>query len=364
MDSTNPPRTMKRPLLGRCPTLPYRRGQLSFITTLGLLSGLLLATVGYALLTGAAHIPPSRVWAALSSWHGNPLERDPVSGLITMIRLPRILLALLVGAVLATSGAAMQGLFRNPLADPGLIGVSSGAALGAVTVIVLGSSIPLASGPWALPIAASTGGLIATGVVYQLGRSAGHTDVATLLLAGIAINAIAGAGIGLLTYLSNDNALRDLTFWLMGSLSGASWPQLAIVAPVCLLCCGALCFLGGPLNAFLLGEDVAHHLGYPVDRLKLLTILLCAIAVGAAVSVSGIIGFIGLVIPHLLRLTTSANHRLLLPASALLGAIVLLTADTLARTMVSPAELPIGILTTLLGGPFFLYLLLRRKWKP
>ncbi|MDN5873395.1 MAG: iron ABC transporter permease, partial [Sinobacteraceae bacterium] len=179
--------------------------------------------------------------------------------------------------------------------------------------------------------------------------------------AGIAINAIAGAATGLLTYLADDQQLRSLTFWLMGGLGGANWAMLGLVMPVLLLCTASLCALGRPLNAFLLGEDVALHLGYSVERLKALAVLLCAVAVGAAVSVSGIIGFVGLVVPHLLRLTIGSDHRLLLPASALLGGAGLLAADTVARTVISPAELPIGILTALLGGPFFLYLLMHRR---
>src|SRR5699024_4884524 len=244
------------------------------------------------------------------------------------------------------------------------IGVSSGAALGAVLVIVLGTWLPLPAGPMALPIAASMGGLAATVVVYRLGRSGGHTDVATLLLAGIAVNAIAGAGTGLVTYFADDAELRTLTFWLMGSLGGIGWPQFMVAVPFMLVCSVAVCLLGRPLNAFLMGEDVAHHLGYPVERIKALAVLLCAVAVGAAVAVTGVIGFVGLVVPHVLRLAIGADHRLLLPASALLGGAGLVAADTAARTLVSPAELPIGILTTLLGGPFFLFLLLRQRRVP
>lgn len=326
-----------------------------------LLAGLLTGAVVAALLTGAVRLSLIQVLTALLHIFSDPSDQDPALTLVTTIRLPRLLLAILVGAALASSGAAMQGLFRNPLADPGLIGVSSGAALGAVLVIVIGQYLPMADNIATLPMAASLGGLIATAIVYRLGRSAGQTDIAMLLLAGIAINAIAGAGTGLLTYLADDQELRNLTFWLMGSLGNANWLQLGVVAPLMLLCTAGLCLLGRPLNAFLLGEDVAQHLGYPVERLKALAILLCAVTVGAAVSVSGVIGFVGLVVPHLLRLSVGANHRLLLPASALLGASGLLIADSIARTVVSPSELPIGILTTLLGGPFFLFLLLRQR---
>ena len=331
---------------------------------LAALAALVGASAVLGLTSGAVTLSTQQILAALWALITGQDNIAPQLAVITMIRLPRLLLAILVGAVLAVSGAAMQGLFRNPLADPGLIGVSSGAALAAVLVIVLGNWLPLPSGPMTLPLAAAAGGLLATIVVYRLGRSSDGTDVATLLLAGIAINAIAGAATGLLTYFANDTELRTLTFWLMGSLAGIGWSQFVLAGPFMLLCAVALCALGRPLNAFLLGEDVAHHLGYPVERVKALTVLLCAVAVGAAVSLAGIIGFVGLVVPHLLRLVIGADHRLLLPASALLGAAGLVLADTAARTIVSPAELPIGILTTLLGGPFFLFLLLRRRRQP
>ncbi|TAM09886.1 MAG: iron ABC transporter permease [Nevskiaceae bacterium] len=326
---------------------------------LGGLAALAASVAIIALCTGAAQLSPTQVWTALVPAHDTGTGPNPA--IVTVIRLPRLLLALLVGAVLAVSGAAMQGLFRNPLADPGLIGVSAGAALGAVCVIVLGSHLPWLAGALSIPLAAALGGLAATLIVYRLGRGLAGTDVATLLLAGIAINAIAGAGTGLLTYFADDRELRSLTFWLMGSLGGASWSQLAVVAPFLLLALVGLCTLGRPLNAFLLGEDVASHLGYPVERIKILTIVLCAVGVGAAVAVTGAIGFVGLVVPHLLRLSVGANHRLLLPASALLGAAGLTLADTASRTVVAPAELPIGILTALFGGPFFIYLLTRRR---
>lgn len=329
-----------------------------------MLTLLVCASVVLGLTSGAVTLSTQQILVALWTLVTGQDSSDPQLAVITIIRLPRLLLAILVGAVLAVSGAAMQGLFRNPLADPGLIGVSSGAALGAVLVIVLGNWLPLPGGPLVLPVAAAAGGLLATIVVYRLGHSRDGTDVATLLLAGIAINAIAGAATGLLTYFADDTELRTLTFWLMGSLAGIGWSQFALAGPFMLLCGGALCALGRPLNAFLLGEDVAHHLGYPVERIKALTVLLCAVAVGAAVSLAGIIGFVGLVVPHLLRLVIGADHRVLLPASALLGAAGLVLADTAARTLISPAELPIGILTTLLGGPFFLFLLLRRRRQP
>lgn len=345
---------------GLCNDAPRRLAPTVVLGGLGLL---LVVSIFAGLFSGAVDLTPAQIGTALAALMTGANTGDPMLAVVTVIRLPRLLLAVLVGGVLAVSGAAMQGLFRNPLADPGLIGVSSGAGLGAVSVIVLGSWLPFLSGPLALPVAAALGGLVATIVVYRLGQNGGATDVATLLLAGIAINAIAGAGTGLLTYFSNDSELRSLTFWLMGSVAGSGWQHVLLAAPFMLVCGAALCALGRPLNAFLLGEDVAHHLGYPVERIKAVTVLLCGVAVGAAVSMTGVIGFVGLVVPHVLRLIIGADHRLLLPASALLGGTGLVIADTAARTLVSPAELPIGILTTLLGGPFFLFLLLQQRYR-
>jgi iron complex transport system permease protein len=259
----------------------------------------------------------------------------------------------------------MQGLFRNPLADPSLIGVSSGAALAAVVTIVLGPVLmggwADALGPFLLPAAAFAGGVGATVLVYRLGTRNGQTSVATMLLAGIAINALAGAGTGLMTFIADDDQLRDLTFWTLGSLGGATWTQLAVVGPCLLGGMVAAPLLARPLNALLLGEGEAFHLGIDTERTKKQVVTLAALVVGAAVAVSGVIGFIGLVVPHLLRLAVGPDHRVLIPGSALLGGALLLGADVLARTIVAPAELPIGIVTALVGAPFFLWLLLRDR---
>lgn len=282
------------------------------------------------------------------------------------IRLPRACLAILVGAALAIAGAALQGLFRNPLADPGLIGVSTGAALAAAVVIVLGGNLPvlgLSPDPLAylLPLSAFAGGLATTWLVYHIASRDGRTEVATMLLAGIALNALAGAAIGLLIFVSDDQALRDLNFWLLGSLGGVTWDRLLLAAPLMLLPTLALPVLARPLNGLLLGEVEALHLGFNIERVKRFVVLLAALAVGASVALTGVIGFVGLVVPHLLRLTLGPDHRLLLPACILLGGTLLLLADLLARTLVLPAELPIGILTSCVGGPFFLWLLMRRR---
>lgn len=280
------------------------------------------------------------------------------------IRLPRTLIAMYVGASLAVAGAMMQGLFRNPLADPGLIGVSSGAALAAVSVIAFGHAyVPGVAGvlgAHALPLAAFIGGIAATGllVVTTSGRQAVST--AGLLLAGIALSALAQALMGLVAYLSDDRALRDLTLWTLGSLAGASWSKVVAALPLAVLLAILLPRLVRDLNGFLLGEAEAYHLGIDVRRAKLLIVLATAAAVGAAVAVAGIVGFIGIVTPHIVRLLTGPDHRVLLPASAMLGATIVLAADMLARVIVAPAELPLGIVTALVGAPFFLHLVLRR----
>ena len=346
---------------------PARRGRRRRWALCGLallLAGTAIASVG----VGAVTITPRQVLAILADRVGIALPwgfEARQAMVLWGIRLPRVLLGIFVGAGLAVSGAAMQGLFRNPLADPGLIGVSSGAALAAVVVIVLGGTLAgglsAALGSYLLPAAAFAGGALATVVVYRLATAGGRTSVATMLLAGIAINAVAGAGTGLMIFVADDDQLRDLMFWTLGSLGGSTWQSLAVVAPCILMCVGAAPFLARPLNAMLLGEAEAGHLGVETQHVKRLVIGGSALAVGAAVAVSGIIGFVGLVVPHLLRLSIGPDHRTLLPGSALLGGALLLGADLLARTVVAPAELPIGIVTALVGGPFFLWLLLRRR---
>jgi len=332
------------------------------------LVALLVGAIAAGLAVGAVAISPGQVMAILGAEVGLSLPwpyEHRQALVLTGIRLPRVLLGVGVGGGLAVSGAVMQGLFRNPLADPSLIGVSSGAALAAVVTIVLGSTL---FGAWAdalgavlLPSAAFAGGVVATVIVYRLGTQNGQTSVATMLLAGIAINALAGAGTGLMTFIADDDQLRDLTFWTLGSLGGVTWTQLAVVGPCLLGGMLAAPFLARPLNVLLLGEGEAYHLGINIERMKKLVVTLAALVVGAAVAVSGVIGFIGLVVPHLLRLAVGPDHRILIPGSALLGGALLLGADVLARTIVAPAELPIGIVTALVGAPFFLWLLLRGR---
>lgn len=354
------------------------------------LGGLLLIFFCLSVGWGAVAISPPQILAVLTKtlgfgWPGGEdLSESSVwsfgrreETVLLAIRLPRAVLAILVGAALAVSGAALQGLFRNPLADPGLIGVSTGAALAAAAAIVLGGGLAatLASGFglsqdvmsgsslafMALPVAAFLGGLISTFLVYRIANRAGQTDVATLLLAGVAMNAISGAGVGLLIFLSNDQQLRDLNFWLLGSLGGVTWAKVLVVAPFIAVATCALLLFARHLNALLLGEREASHLGFRVERTKKAIVLFVALATGASVSITGVIGFVGLVVPHLVRLSIGADHKLLMPASLLLGASLMLSADLAARSVALPAELPIGILTSCVGGPFFLWLLLRAR---
>ncbi|WP_178119636.1 iron ABC transporter permease [Pseudomonas sp. SCB32] len=332
-----------------------------------LLGFLLLLVVWLSLALGPVSLPLGDTLRALARLVGLPASADGLGQaelIVGQIRLPRTLLGIATGGVLALAGVAMQGLFRNPLADPGLIGVSSGAALGAAIAIVFGASIgglPEAFAPYLLSACAFAGGLLVTALVHRLGRHNGQTSVSTMLLAGIALTALAGALIGLFTYLADDATLRTLTFWNLGSLNGASYPRLW---PLLLITLLVACWLPrrvDALNALLLGESEARHLGFDVERLKIELILCTALGVGAAVAAAGMIGFIGLVVPHLLRLIVGPDHRVLLPASMFGGAILLLLADLVARLALAPAELPIGIVTALIGAPFFLYLLIRGR---
>ena len=286
---------------------------------------------------------------------------------LMQLRLPRILLAMVTGLTLAVSGAVMQGLFRNPLADPGLMGISAGCAFGAALFAVLGGGWLAAAGSagsiWALPLAAFVGGLVSTWLVFTLGRTGERTDVATMLLAGIAINVIATAGTSALKYVADDQALRGVVLWLMGNLGSTPWEQLRWVLPVQLATVACMMLYAPVLNALLLGEAEAQHLGFRVERSKRILILLVALAVGLSVSLAGVIGFVGLVVPHLIRRLVGADHRVLLPASAMLGAILVLVADWLSRMLLAPTEIPVGILMALTGGPFFIWLLLTTRYR-
>jgi iron complex transport system permease protein len=327
------------------------------------LSALLFAAALLSLTRGALNVPTLAGLLALGDWlfgvQWSSLQAFE-RAVILELRLPRTLLAILVGATLAQCGAVAQGLFRNPLADPGIIGVSAGAALGAVLAIFL---LPAGAGWWALPLAAFAGGFVTTLLVYSLARSPLGTSVLVLLLAGVAVSALAGSVIGLVSYLSDDERLRDVTLWQLGSLARAGDARLGLVAVVFVALALRFQYRARALNALLLGESEARHLGIPVERLKLELVVLVALGVGVAVAASGMIGFVGLIVPHAIRMLCGPDHRLLLPLSALGGAVLLLAADASARLVLMPAELPVGIVTGLLGAPFFVFLLLRLRGK-
>ncbi|MCR9257229.1 MAG: iron ABC transporter permease [Alphaproteobacteria bacterium] len=329
---------------------------------------LLIATTGFAVAFAATVLAAIAIGAVPITLTGLLAgEANIEQAVFWDIRLPRVIMGILVGAALAVAGASLQGLFRNPLADPGLIGVSSGAALFAAIAIVLGAG-PLFGlfslfGAFAIAMAAFTGGLLVTLLVYALATRNGTTMVSTMLLAGIAVNAVTNAGIGLLIFVGDDQQLRDLNFWLLGSLGGLTWQAMAPVAPLILLSSALLILFAPALNALLLGEADAYHLGFPVQRVKRMVVVLTALTVGGGVALTGIIGFVGLVVPHLVRLMVGPDHRALLPLSMVLGATLLVGADLVSRLIVLPAEMPIGIITSAIGAPFFLWLLATRHGK-
>ena len=315
-----------------------------------ILSALLASTVG------SLDIPLDAIF--FGSW------TDPMQRIIWLeIRLPRIILSGFVGASLGVSGAALQGLFRNPLADPGLIGVSAGAALGAAVVIVLLSDVAIGStlNVFLLPLAGLMGAATVIFLLYVFTKGFRYQGITYLLLVGIAVNAIAGVAIGVLTYISTDSELRSLTFWTMGSFGGVTWPLLLPAMILMIMAFVLLSPVPRNLDLLQLGEIEARRLGVDVQKVKYRIIFTTAAAVGSSVAISGMIGFVGLVVPHLVRLIGGVNHTYLLPASAALGACIMIIADVLARLVIAPAELPIGLVTSAIGSPFFLWLIFRMK---
>lgn len=281
------------------------------------------------------------------------------------LRLPRIVMSILVGSALAVSGTCLQGMFKNPLASPDLIGITSGAMLFAAISIVLGSHlkpyIPEVFHFSMLSISAFLGALLTMTIVYRISTSNGKTNVIVMLLSGVAITAIGFATTGFLIYISKEEQLRDLTFWNLGSLGGATWTKNAILAVIILIAFSFLITKGKALNAMMLGERDAQHLGVPVEKIKKRIVVLTALLVGTCVAFTGNIGFIGLIVPYILRLLFKSNYHIILPMSAIFGSILLLTADTISRTIVPPSEIPIGILTAFMGAPIFIAILIRNK---
>jgi iron complex transport system permease protein len=322
------------------------------------LAALVVLLIGVSVSVGALNISLSTIMAAVLSSAESPNLPVHVSTVIFDLRLPRAILAVLVGATLAICGAVMQGMFRNPLADPGIIGVSSGAAVGAIIAIVF---FPNAEELGLVPIFAFIAGLATTLIVYRVARHAAGTSVTLLLLSGIAIAALASAIIGFASYFAADTALRSLSLWQMGSLAGADAQSITLMTIGLIIILARFMSHARALDALSLGESEARYLGIKVERLKLELIVLCAMGVGLAVSVSGIIGFIGLVVPHMVRMLSGPSHRSLLPLSALTGAALMLISDVQARIWLSPAELPVGLVTALVGAPFFVFLIIKQR---
>ncbi|HYI61243.1 MAG TPA: iron ABC transporter permease [Acidimicrobiales bacterium] len=332
----------------------------SGLLLVALAAGLVVLTVA-AGASGAFRIPPSEVLGSILhriglGWGSTPdaLGED----VLWQIRFPRVALTVLVGGSLGCAGALMQGTFSNPLAEPGIVGVSSGAALGAVLVIVTGLA-PF--GTWSITGAAFVGGLATVFAVYAASRADGRTEVITMVLTGIALNALTGAVLGLLTYYSDDAQLRSITFWTLGSMAQATWTKVAVVAPLALVGIGVAPLFARRLDLLALGDGPARHLGVDVERTRRVVLLLVAVLTASAVAISGQVLFVGLVIPHLVRMVAGPGHRLLIPGSALAGATILVGADLAARTMASPAEVPLGVLTALVGSPFFFWQLRRMR---
>ncbi|MBX2841579.1 MAG: iron ABC transporter permease [Flammeovirgaceae bacterium] len=337
----------------------------AFIWLIGLLAGLFIISLGI----GALEITPIeiiKIFANQLGIYDSPSNKT-MELVIFNIRLPRLLFTLLIGATLGLSGATLQGLFKNPLVEPGIIGISSGSALGAILVIMILEKIfPQIvefARQWFIPVFAFLGGILATIMALKISMFEGKTKVTYLILAGVAMTSLASAIIGISIFYADDAQLRTFTFWTLGDLSVATWDKLGILFPVTCLSGIVLILLAKPLNAIALGEAEAYHSGVAVEKVKFVAIAFSALSVSTAVAFSGIIGFVGLVVPHIIRISIKSDNTVVLPASAIGGACLLIFADIFARILVAPAELPIGVVTALIGTPFFIYLLITAKKK-
>ena len=341
-----------------------RRVSLNLVYGITALS--LLASAFFSLLLGPVSLPVAEILALIFPFTDNSLVVEQTRLIVEQIRLPRMLLSLLVGAILGLCGAAMQGLFRNPLADPSLIGITAGAVLGASLVIVLLNGMAVSVLAWRVSLVslgAFVGGLVVSALVYSLAygqsnRNAGAPiSVATMLLAGIAITALAASVSGMLEYIADSRALRQMSLWQMGGLDNANMTSVFIAALIFALVASLISSKANALNALLLGESEARYMGVEVEATTKQLVILVAIGMGVAVALSGAIAFIGLVVPHIFRLMVGPDHRFLLPLSAMGGAALLCAADTVARVLLAPNEIPVGIVTSLIGAPFFIYIL-------
>lgn len=340
----------------------FRMRRLKTLILFSLLAVALVVLLIVSASSGQLHVPAGEVFSSLLNKLG--LGGSPVTShangeaALWQIRFPRVVLTMLVGAALATGGALMQGVFGNPLADPGVVGVSSGAAAAACTAMVFGWAF---FGNWTVAIFAFGGGLVVTLLVYAISRSNGRTEVVTLVLTGVAVNAVCGAIIALMTFLGDQQSREQIVFWQLGSMNGTRWDYVAVVAPIVIVGIVLVMFLTRKLDLLSLGERSARHLGVDVERLRIGSIILVAFLTAAAVAFAGIISFVGLVVPHIIRMIVGPGHRVLIPASALGGAVLLSGADLIARTAVPFADLPIGMLTALVGGPFFFWLIRKTR---
>lgn len=324
-------------------------------------AALLVVTAVLAAGVGAFQVAPSEILGSIMDRIGLGLGTVPdqvAESVLWEVRFPRVVLAVVVGAALGTAGAVMQGVFGNPLAEPAVIGVSSGAAVGAAATIVLGITT---FGGWSVVVAAFFGGLAATAMVYMLSRANGRTEVVALVLTGIAVNAVGGALIGLASFVADDAELRSITFWNLGSVASATWRSVFAVAPVALVGIIIAGLYARRLDLLSLGERSARHLGVDVEKTRAVLIVVGALLTAAGVAVAGVIAFVGLVVPHLVRMLVGPSHKFVVPGSALLGGLTLVGADLVARTIATPAEVPLGVVTALVGAPFFLWLLRRTR---
>lgn len=340
----------------------FKMRRLKTLTLFVLFTAALVTLLVVSASSGQLHVPAGEVLSSLLNKLG--LGGAPVTShangeaALWQIRFPRVVLTMLVGAALATGGALMQGVFGNPLADPGVVGVSSGAAAAACTAMVFGWAF---FGNWTVAVFAFAGGLAVTLLVYAISRSNGRTEVVTLVLTGVAVNAVCGAIIALMTFMGDQQSREQIVFWQLGSMNGTRWDYVAVVAPIVIVGILLVMFLTRKLDLLSLGERSARHLGVDVERLRIISIILVAFLTAAAVAFAGIISFVGLVIPHIVRMIVGPGHRVLIPASALGGAVLLSGADLIARTAVPYADLPIGMLTALVGGPFFFWLIRKTR---